>query len=345
MGTACAGLFTFGIMTSFLGTAIQEWAARLGFDLVRGASLFSFLYIPQIPVVFLAGLLIDRFGKKPVLMTGFLFGAGALVGMAHAPDFAVLGILLVILGLGGSPAMSAANTLIQDLYPEIPSSALNLTGIFFGVGAIFLPSVVAMMTARLGLPAPLWAISALGTGVAAVASLQTFPPRPRRRWLRLAGGAPAGTQPRRYSSCLGFVLLFGARDLDGGLGANLSGKNVLGVTPNLQSHSHQLLGCHDTWPSGGMPGGQENPRTAACSGGRRNRHPRSRSGRIGTQCFHCGSRNSFLRAELWPGFSHRGRHSQYLFFKTFWDCVLLGLAMTFTNAVIRYLIASVTSRG
>ena len=29
MGTSCAGLFTFGIMTSFLGTTMQEWAARL----------------------------------------------------------------------------------------------------------------------------------------------------------------------------------------------------------------------------------------------------------------------------------------------------------------------------
>jgi len=176
MGTACAGLFTFGIMTSFLGTTMQEWAVRLGFDWVRGGALFSFLYIPQIPMVFFAGPLIDRFGKKPVLATGFLFSAGALVGMAHAPSYTVLGALLVVLGLGGSAAMSAANTLIPDLYPENPSSALNLAGIFFGVGAIFFPSVVTMLTARLGLPVTLWAIAALVAGVAAVALLQTFPP-------------------------------------------------------------------------------------------------------------------------------------------------------------------------
>jgi fucose permease len=176
MGTACAGLFTFGVMTSFLGTTIQEWTVRLNFDLVRGGALFSFLYIPQIPMVFLAGPIIDRFGKKPVLVTGFLFSAGALVGMNYAPSYAVLGALLVVLGLGGSSAMSAANTLIPDLYPENPSSALNLGGMFFGIGAIFFPSVVTMMTERLGLPAALWAIAALVSGVAAIASLQSFPP-------------------------------------------------------------------------------------------------------------------------------------------------------------------------
>jgi len=175
MATACAGLFTFGIMTSFLGATLPEWSTRLAFDLERSGTLFSFLYLPQIPMVFLAGPLIDRFGKKPVLTTGFLFCAAALVGMAYAPSYAALGALLVVLGLGGSSAMAASNTLIPDLYPENPSSALNLANIFFGVGAIFFPWVVVLMTARLGLAATLWLIAVLVAAVAVVALFETFP--------------------------------------------------------------------------------------------------------------------------------------------------------------------------
>ena len=175
MGTACAGLFTFGIMTSFLGATMPELSARLHFDLARSGALFSFLYLPQIPMVFLAGPLIDRFGKRPVLAGGFLLCAGALVGMAYAPNFLTVGVLLVMLGLGGSSAMSASNTLIPDLYPENPSSALNLGGIFFGVGAVFFPWIVAMMAARLGLTATLWFIALLVAGVALVALAETFP--------------------------------------------------------------------------------------------------------------------------------------------------------------------------
>jgi FHS family glucose/mannose:H+ symporter-like MFS transporter len=162
-------------MTSFLGATLQEWSARLAFDLARGGALFSFLYIPQIPMVFLAGPLIDRFGKKPVLVTGFMFSAGALIGMAYAPNYSMLGALLVVLGLGGSSAMAAANTLIPDLYPENPSSALNLGGTFFGVGAIFFPWVVTVMTVRLGLQATLWMIALLVAAVAVVGLRQTFP--------------------------------------------------------------------------------------------------------------------------------------------------------------------------
>ena len=176
MGTTCAGLFTFGIITSFLGATLPEWSTRLSFDLARSGALFSFLYLPQIPMVFFIGPLIDRFGKKPILVAGFFCSAAALGGMAHAPSYSALGALLVVLGLGGSAAMSAANTLIPDLYPENPSSAFNLGNIFVGVGAIFFPWVVILLTARLGLPATLWLIALLVASVAVVGLLQTFPP-------------------------------------------------------------------------------------------------------------------------------------------------------------------------
>ena len=176
MGTACAGLFTFGVMTSFLGATLPELRARAGIDLIQGGTLFSFLYFPQVPMVFLAGPLIDRFGKKLVLAAGFLCSAAALVGMAYAHSYTLLGALLVMLGLGGSSAMAAANTLIPDLYPENPSSALNLGGIFFGVGAVFFPWLVTLMAERLGLVATLWLIALLVGLVAFVAMVQTFPP-------------------------------------------------------------------------------------------------------------------------------------------------------------------------
>ena len=179
MATACAGLFTFGVMTSFLGATLPELSTRLSFDLARGGTLFSFLYLPQIPMVFLAGPLIDRFGKKPVLVVGFSFCAAALLGMAYAPSYAALAGLLAVLGLGGCSAMSASNTLIPDLYPENPSSALNLGNIFFGLGAIFFPGLVALLTARLGLQPTLWLITLLVAGVAVVALAQRFPLPPR----------------------------------------------------------------------------------------------------------------------------------------------------------------------
>ena len=176
MVTACAGLFTYGVVVSFLGATLPELRARSGIDLTHAGSLFSFLYIPQVPMVFLAGPLIDRFGKKLVLAAGFLLSAAALVGMAYTPSYAVLGALLVMLGLGSSSAMAAANTLIPDLYPANPSSALNLGNTFFGVGAFFFPLLVAVLTRSVGLVATMWFVALLLGLVAILALAQRFPP-------------------------------------------------------------------------------------------------------------------------------------------------------------------------
>ena len=176
MVTACAGLFTYGVVVSFLGATLPELSARSGFDLTHAGSLFSFLYIPQVPMVFLAGPLIDRFGKKLVLAAGFILRAAALVGMAYTPSYAVLGALLVMLGLGSSSAMAAANTLIPDLYPANPSSALNLGNTFFGVGAFFFPLLVAVLTRSVGLVATMWFVALLLGLVAILALAQRFPP-------------------------------------------------------------------------------------------------------------------------------------------------------------------------
>jgi fucose permease len=176
MVTACAGLFTFGVTTSFLGATLPELSSRAGFDLARQGTLFSFLYLPQVPMVFLGGPLIDRFGKKIMLALGFLLSAAALVGMAYIHSYAILGALLVTLGLGSCSAMSAANTLIPDLYPGNPSSALNLGNTFFGVGAFFFPLLVATLTRVLGLTGTMFLVAAMVGLVAFVALAQTFPP-------------------------------------------------------------------------------------------------------------------------------------------------------------------------
>lgn len=206
MGTACAGLFTYGVMSSFLGATLPELSARSGFDLARSGTLFSFLYLPQVPMVFLVGPLIDRFGKKLVLAAGFLCSSLALVGMAYAPSYAVLGGLLVMLGLGASSAMAAANTLIPDLYPENPSSALNLGNIFFGVGAVFFPWLVALITRRFGLVATMWFIALLVGVVVVVALAQKFPQAAMAGGFGWAQAASVATDPAVL--ILGCVLFF-----------------------------------------------------------------------------------------------------------------------------------------
>lgn len=182
MVTACAGVFSYGILVSFLGATLPELRAQLGFDLERGGTLFTILYLAQIPMVFVAGPLIDRFGKKPILAGGALLCSLILVGVAYAPSYAVLAALLFVLGLGGSFLNCGSNTLIPELHPENPSSALNLANIFFSLGAVFFPLLVTLLAGRFGLAPTLMLIAVLLAGLCVVVLAQDFPPA------RSAGG-------------------------------------------------------------------------------------------------------------------------------------------------------------
>ena len=83
---------------------------------------------------------------------------------------------MLVLGLAGSFLNSAANTLIPELYPENPSSALNLGNFFLGVGAFTFPYLVARVGTSLGLNSALWMVAGLVAVPAVLAYLQRFPP-------------------------------------------------------------------------------------------------------------------------------------------------------------------------
>jgi len=175
MATACAGLFTYGVLVSFLGATLPELRARLDFDIERGGTLFSILYLPQIVMVIVAGPLIDRFGKRPVLAVGALVCAATMVGVAYAPAYALLAVLVFVLGLAGSFLNTGSNTLVPDLYPEGSSSALNLGNIFFGLGAVFFPLLIALLAVHLGVRPTLWLIALLMAGLGLAVLVENFP--------------------------------------------------------------------------------------------------------------------------------------------------------------------------
>lgn len=176
MATACTGTFTFGTLVAFLGATLPELRARVGFDIEHSGTLISLLFLPQIPMTFFVGPLIDRFGKKPVLIVGSLLCAVVLVAVSAAHTYAVLGTLVFTLGLGASCINSGSNTLVADLYAENPAPALNLANSFFSLGTVCFPVLVTLMARRFGV-APAVVLMGISNAIPGALSLtQTFPP-------------------------------------------------------------------------------------------------------------------------------------------------------------------------
>jgi len=152
-GTAYAGMFGFGIVMALLGAILPLVSERLHFDLAHAGNLFLAMNGAMLVTTVAIGPMLDRFGMKATFVIAPLFVAGALVLIAGVPSFSGLVLAVVLLGAGGGALNQAANTLIADLHedPKRKSAALNLLGVFFGFGALFIPFIIGSLLSALGL--------------------------------------------------------------------------------------------------------------------------------------------------------------------------------------------------
>lgn len=177
-GAAYAGMFGFGIVMALLGALLPLLAARLHFDLAQAGDLFLVMNAAMLVTTLTVGPLLDRFGHKPPLLIAPLFVAVALVLVAEASTFNNLMAAVVLLGIGGGALNQVTNTLVADLYGDVraKSAALNLLGVFFGIGALFVPFTVGSALHALGLTLILYLAMALSLLPVLLSFPFVFPP-------------------------------------------------------------------------------------------------------------------------------------------------------------------------
>jgi fucose permease len=146
-------MFLFGFVMALLGAILPPLSGRLRFDLAQVGTLFLVMNFFMLVSSLALGPLMDRFGTKPPLTLGPVLVAAGLVAVTAARDYRVLLWAAGTLGLGGGALNSASNTLVASLHddPHRKNAALNLLGVFFGFGALFLPFLVGLLLRALGL--------------------------------------------------------------------------------------------------------------------------------------------------------------------------------------------------
>lgn len=175
-GTAYAGMFGFGIVMALLGAILPLVSERLHFDLAHAGNLFLAMNGAMLVTTVAIGPLLDRFGMKAALVVAPLFVAGAMILVAETATFGGLVLAVVLLGAGGGALNQASNTLIADLHeePKRKSAALNLLGVFFGFGALFIPFIIGSLLSALGLSNILYVGAAVSL-VPVLSAWLTFP--------------------------------------------------------------------------------------------------------------------------------------------------------------------------
>ena len=138
--------FAFGMITNVLGVIIPEAIKQYSLTNFEGGLLaFSFFVaygIFSIPT----GMLLDRFGAKPLLLVGVGLMAFGCLFVVWADTYPLLLAMTFAIGVGVTMVQTAGNPLIQHLdVLENYHRNLTLTIGFCGIGAFLGPFLLAII--------------------------------------------------------------------------------------------------------------------------------------------------------------------------------------------------------
>lgn len=181
-GAAYGGMFVFGIVMAVLGAILPVISERLHFDLSLAGELFPAMNGAMLITTLALGPALDRYGMKPAFVAAPLFVAAALALMAATAGYGGLMLAVTLLGAGGGALNQATNTLVANLHEDEreKNAALNLLGVFFGFGALFIPFTIGSLLQLFGLSAILYVGLFLSLIPAGISAVHRFP-EPRQK--------------------------------------------------------------------------------------------------------------------------------------------------------------------
>lgn len=149
---AYSGMFGFGVVMALLGAILPLYVNRPPFDLSKAGDLFFWMNAAMLVTTLVLGPLLDRYGIRPVMILAPLAVAAAIGAIAFVQRASGLTAAVTLLGAGGGALNQATNTLIADLHenPRQKNAALNVLGVFFGFGALFVPFAMGSLLSTLG---------------------------------------------------------------------------------------------------------------------------------------------------------------------------------------------------
>ena len=142
---ACAGMLLFGMAMLSLGTVNTFLVERFGLDPLGVASLAGLLPFGILAGSLVFGPVVDRFGYRIPLSVAALLILAAFETVAVAASFIPVQAAFFFIGFGGGILNGGTNALVADTSGENRESRLSILGVFFGVGALGMPMVTAVL--------------------------------------------------------------------------------------------------------------------------------------------------------------------------------------------------------
>ncbi|HUQ47320.1 MAG TPA: MFS transporter, partial [Gemmatimonadaceae bacterium] len=150
-----------GVVLTILGAVLPSIIERFGLDKAQAGSLFLLMTFAILAASIVFGPLADRYGYKGLFLVASALIASGLEGIAFAGTMTLLRVAIVVIGFGGGIINGGTNALVADISSDDKNANLNLLGVFFGVGAVGVPFVLATFGEDFGHATLIAAVGAL----------------------------------------------------------------------------------------------------------------------------------------------------------------------------------------
>ncbi|HLT79511.1 MAG TPA: MFS transporter [Cyclobacteriaceae bacterium] len=180
--SACFGMLLFGISLITLGAVSSDLQTKFQLDAVESGTLFSILPIGIILGSLLFGPVSDRYGYKFFFVVSCLCLLVGFQGIAWSGSMGLLRFCIFLFGFGGGAINGATNAVVADISDSGSKGAnLSLLGVFFGIGALGMPSVLAALERQFAFEQVVAAIGVLPVAAAVLFLFTPFPPPKRNQ--------------------------------------------------------------------------------------------------------------------------------------------------------------------
>jgi MFS family permease len=147
---ACMGMLLFGIALITLGSVAPDLTSKLKLDTGSAGTLFSILPLGILVGSIIFGPIADQFGYKRLMVLSCFGFFLSFEGIAFADSIVLLRITIFFVGFFGGIINGATNSVVADITVNNSGKGANLSllGVFFGIGALGMPSVLRLLRAH-----------------------------------------------------------------------------------------------------------------------------------------------------------------------------------------------------
>lgn len=143
---SCLGMLLFGIVLISLGSILPSITQKFALDEISVGTLASILPFGILLGSLIFGPIVDKYGYKNLLIICSFLVLVGLEGIALSTSLFVLQVSIFIIGFGGGVINGGTNALVADISAESKGANLSLLGVFFGIGALGMPSVLGLLS-------------------------------------------------------------------------------------------------------------------------------------------------------------------------------------------------------